>query len=102
MNHHLAFALLSLSLLLAACGEGRDATATQSTASTAAADTPSWEIGENIAGKKVMIDGKEEVIPDDVADTKRKMDAVAQEKLEAMDALERARLERFQDPDMKP
>ncbi|MCY7354276.1 MAG: hypothetical protein LH470_04215 [Lysobacter sp.] len=65
-------------------------------------DAPVWEIGEDIAGKKVMIDGKEVVIPDDVADTKRKMDAVAQEKLDAMDALEKERLERFNDPDMQP
>ncbi len=65
-------------------------------------DAPVWEIGEDIAGKKVMIDGKEVVIPDDVDESKRKMDAVAQETLDAMDALEKERLERFNDPDMKP
>ncbi len=63
---------------------------------------PVWEIGEDIAGKTVMMDGKEVVIPDDVAETKRKMDAVAQEKLDAIDALEKERLERFNDPDMQP
>jgi len=65
-------------------------------------NAPVWEIGEDIAGKTVMIDGKEVVIPDDVAESKRKMDAVAQEKLDAMDALEKERLERFNDPDMQP
>ena len=65
-------------------------------------NAPVWEIGEDIAGKKVMIDGKEVEIPDDVAESKRKMDAVAQETLDAMDALEKERLERFNDPDMKP
>lgn len=65
-------------------------------------NAPVWEIGEDIAGKTVMMDGKEVVIPDDVAESKRKMDAVAQETLDAMDALEKERLERFNDPDMKP
>jgi len=65
-------------------------------------NAPVWEIGEDIAGKKVMIDGKEVVIPDDVAESKRKMDAVAQETLDEMDALEKERLERFNDPDMQP
>jgi len=65
-------------------------------------NAPVWEIGEDIAGKKVMIDGKEVVIPDDVAESKRKMDAVAQETLDAMEALEKERLERFNDPDMQP
>lgn len=103
MNTSPVFALLSLSLLLAGCGSDTPGEAiAPSTASTTAANTPSWEIGEDIAGKKVVIDGKEEVIPDDVADTKRKMDAVAKEKLEAMDALEKERLQRFNDPDMKP
>ncbi len=68
----------------------------------APSNAPAWEIGEDIAGKKVIIDGKEVVIPDDVADSKRKMDAVAKEKLDAMDALEQERLERFNDPDMQP
>lgn len=65
-------------------------------------DTPMWEIGEDIAGKTVIIDGKEVVVPEDAADTKRKMDAAAKESLDAMDALEKRRLERFNDPDMKP
>ena len=65
-------------------------------------NAPVWEIGEDIAGKTVMIDGKEVVIPDDVAESKRKMDAVAQETLDAMEALEKERLERFNDPDMQP
>lgn len=99
MNRHLTIALLSLSSLLAGCGSGATG---EAAAPAAATDAPSWQIGEDIAGKKVMIDGKEEVIPDDVADTKRKLDAVAKEKLEAMDALEKERLQRFQDPDMKP
>ncbi|MEO6226866.1 MAG: hypothetical protein ABIO61_03285 [Thermomonas sp.] len=63
---------------------------------------PVWEIGDDIAGKTVMIDGKQEVIPDDMAESKRKMDAVAKETLDEMDALEKRRLERFQDPDMQP
>ncbi|MEO6365774.1 MAG: hypothetical protein ABIO38_06995 [Luteimonas sp.] len=65
-------------------------------------NAPVWEIGGDIAGTKVMIDGKDVVIPDHVANTKREMDAVAQEKLEAMDALEKERLQRFNDPDLKP
>lgn len=65
-------------------------------------NAPVWEIGEDIAGKTVMIDGKEVVIPDDVDESKRKMDAVAQETLDAMDALEKERLERLNDPDMQP
>ncbi len=55
-----------------------------------------------LTGKKLMIDGKEVAVPDDVADSKRKMDAVAKEKLDEMDALEKQRLERFHDPDMQP
>ncbi|MEP6908306.1 MAG: hypothetical protein ABI858_10060 [Pseudoxanthomonas sp.] len=65
-------------------------------------NAPVWEIGEDIAGKTVMIDGKQEVIPDDVADVKRKMDAAAKETLDDMDALEKQRNERFKDPDMTP
>jgi len=65
-------------------------------------NAPVWEIGEDIAGKEVMIDGKAVVIPEDVAETKRKMDAVAKEKMDEIDALEKERLERFDDPDMKP
>ena len=99
MNHQLAVAVVFLSSLLAGCGSDAPGTAA---APATVTDAPSWEIGEDIAGKKVMIDGKEVMVPDDVADTKRKMDAVAQEKLEAMDALEKERLQRFQDPDMKP
>jgi len=64
-------------------------------------DAPVWEIGEDIGGKKVMIDGKEVVIPD-IADSKREMDAVAKEKLDAMDEREKERLERFHTPEMKP
>ncbi len=66
------------------------------------ADAPSWEIGEDIAGKTVMIDGKQEVIPDDLADAKREMDAAAKETLDEMDALEKQRLELFTAPDMQP
>lgn len=65
-------------------------------------NAPIWEIGEDIAGKTVMIDGKQEVIPDDMAESKRKMDAAAKETLDAMHALEKQRLARFNDPDMKP
>lgn len=68
----------------------------------AAADAPTWKIGEDIGGKTVMIDGKREAIPDDVAATKRKMDAAARETLDEMDAMQKKRLERFNDTDMKP
>ncbi|MEO6154425.1 MAG: hypothetical protein ABIP16_01700 [Thermomonas sp.] len=71
-------------------------------AHSSAADAPSWEIGDDIAGKTVMIDGKQEVIPADMADAKHEMDAAAQETLDAMDALEKQRLARFNDPDMQP
>ncbi|HQW81798.1 MAG TPA: hypothetical protein PLQ74_08020 [Pseudomonadota bacterium] len=67
-----------------------------------ASNAPVWEIGEDIAGKTVMIDGKETLIPADVADSKRKMDAAAKEALDAMDELEKRRLQRFNDPDMTP
>ena len=98
MDRHCALAVRSLWSLLAGC-RGASAEAPPSPSPRRA---PAWEIGEDIAGEKVVIDGKEVVIPDDVADSKRKMDAVAKEKLDAMDALEKQRLERFNDPDMKP
>ncbi|MEO6104149.1 MAG: hypothetical protein ABIP44_10995 [Pseudoxanthomonas sp.] len=107
MNGRLAVALLFSSSLLAGCGaptaEPAAPAAQDSEAHVPVADdAPSWEIGEDIAGKKVVIDGKQVAVPDEYADAKRKMDAVAKEKLDAMDALEKQRMERFKDPDMTP
>ncbi len=65
-------------------------------------NAPVWEIGEDIQGKEVMIDGKVVVIPGDIAEAKRKMDAAAKEKMDEIKALEKKRLARFNDPDMKP
>ncbi len=96
---------IALSLIMMWAGTGCSDKPTQN-ASTAPSPppkgAPAWEIGEDIAGNKVMIDGKQMEIPSDVADSKRKMDAVATEKLDAMGALEKKRLERFHDPDVTP
>ena len=84
------------------CSEQPDPQASIPSSPSPASNAPVWEIGADIAGKTVMIDGKETRIPDDVADSKRKMDAAAKEALDTMDALEKRRLQRFNDPDMKP
>ena len=66
------------------------------------ADTVQWEAGEDIAGKRVEIDGVMQDVPDDVAATKRKMDQVAADVTRQMDAAEAERLQRFKDPDNQP
>lgn len=97
---------LSLIAILAATGctdrPAQEASVSPSSPPPPPRSAPAWEIGEDIAGKTVVIDGKQVEIPDDVAETKRKMDAVAKETLDAMDALEQRRLERFNEPDMTP
>lgn len=91
---------LAIAILASACGDNQKAP-TASEQAISGADN--WAPGKDLTGTQVVIDGVTQTVPDDVAESKRKLDAVATDYEAQIDELERERLRRFtEDDDNRP
>ncbi len=95
--------VMALGLMLGACTQAPPAPPTPPNPPAAVAADDAWEPGNDIAGKRVVINGVSQAIPAESAEAKRKMDAVYAEQRATIDELERKRLKNFSaDADLQP
>lgn len=102
--------VLGIALLPAGCAEKEQAmvaapieSPVRAGEAEAKAGADNWEPGKDLAGTQVVVGGVSQEVPDDVAATKRKFDAVGADYEARMDALERERQKKFaEDKDFRP